>query len=233
MAVLGLRFCARAFSSCGKRGPLFIAVRGLSLSRPLLLRSTGSRRAGSVIVAHGPSCSVACGIFPDQGSNLCPLHWQAASQPLRHQGSPYGELLIGISDQWFEHLDKEKFLEKYMLTKTDWKRKLLYIILNNLQTPRFNLILLASSSKIGIIPAMNKFAVNRANKYSNICWIDWGKKGNTWLILWEEHNLDTNTWREHEWEIHENMNEISFSNSIEQPWKDLCIFEMCTNIHRR
>ena len=29
LAVLGLRFCARAFSSCGKRGPLFIAVRGL------------------------------------------------------------------------------------------------------------------------------------------------------------------------------------------------------------
>ena len=26
--MLGLRFCARAFSSCGKRGPLFIAVRG-------------------------------------------------------------------------------------------------------------------------------------------------------------------------------------------------------------
>ena len=28
MAVLGLCFCARAFSTCGKRGPLFIAVRG-------------------------------------------------------------------------------------------------------------------------------------------------------------------------------------------------------------
>ena len=28
MAVLSLRFCARAFSSCGERGPLFIAVRG-------------------------------------------------------------------------------------------------------------------------------------------------------------------------------------------------------------
>ena len=28
MAVLGLRFCARAFSSCSERGPLFIAVRG-------------------------------------------------------------------------------------------------------------------------------------------------------------------------------------------------------------
>ena len=61
---------------------------GLSLSRPLLLQSAGSRRAGSVVVAHRPSCSVACGIFLDQGSNLCPLHWQADSQPLRHQGSP-------------------------------------------------------------------------------------------------------------------------------------------------
>ena len=61
---------------------------GLSLLRPLLLQSTGSRRAGSVVVAHGPSYSAACGIFPDQGSNPCPLHWQADSQPLYHQGSP-------------------------------------------------------------------------------------------------------------------------------------------------
>ena len=28
LAVFGLRFCARAFSSCGERGPLFIAVHG-------------------------------------------------------------------------------------------------------------------------------------------------------------------------------------------------------------
>ena len=28
MAVVGLRFCGRAFPSGGKRGPLFIAVRG-------------------------------------------------------------------------------------------------------------------------------------------------------------------------------------------------------------
>ena len=28
LAVLGLRFCARAFSSCSERGPLFIAVGG-------------------------------------------------------------------------------------------------------------------------------------------------------------------------------------------------------------
>ena len=40
MAVLGLRFCARAFSSCGKRGPLFIAV-----CRPLTI-------AASLVVEH-------------------------------------------------------------------------------------------------------------------------------------------------------------------------------------
>ena len=69
---------------------------GLSLSRPFLLRSTGSRHAGSVIVAHGLSCSAACGIFPDQGSNPCPLHWQADSQPLRHQGSPSERFLFCV-----------------------------------------------------------------------------------------------------------------------------------------
>ena len=46
---------------------------GLSPSRPLL-RSTGSRHAGPVAMAHGPSHSVARGILPDQGPNLCPLH---------------------------------------------------------------------------------------------------------------------------------------------------------------
>ena len=40
MAVLGLRFCARTFSSCGKWGPLFIAVRG-----PLTI-------AASLVVEH-------------------------------------------------------------------------------------------------------------------------------------------------------------------------------------
>ena len=37
MAVLGLRFCARALSSCGKRGPPLIAVRGpLTISASLV-----------------------------------------------------------------------------------------------------------------------------------------------------------------------------------------------------
>ena len=74
---------------------------GLSLSQPLLLRSTGSRRAGSVIVAHGPSCSAACGIFPNQGLNPYPLHWQADSQPLRHQGSPGSLILKALTGSMF------------------------------------------------------------------------------------------------------------------------------------
>ena len=47
----------------------------------------------SVVAAHGLSrgvglgCSKACAIFPDQGSNRCPLHWQADSYPPCHQGS--------------------------------------------------------------------------------------------------------------------------------------------------
>ena len=66
---------------------------GLSLSRPFVAEH-GSRCAGSVVVAHGPSSSAACGILPDQGSNPRPLHRQADSQPLRHQGSPTGMFII-------------------------------------------------------------------------------------------------------------------------------------------
>ena len=41
----------------------------------------------SVVVALRLSCSVACGILLDQGSNPWFLHWQVDSYPLHHQGS--------------------------------------------------------------------------------------------------------------------------------------------------
>ena len=96
MTVLSLRFCARAFSSCGKWGPLLIAVRGpLTIAAsPAAEHRLQTRRLS--IVAHGPSHSAARGIFPDQGSNPCPLHWQAFSQPLRHQGSPIFSFLRNL-----------------------------------------------------------------------------------------------------------------------------------------
>ena len=34
---------------------------------------------GSVAVVRGFSCPTTCGIFMDQGSTLCPLHWQVDS----------------------------------------------------------------------------------------------------------------------------------------------------------
>ena len=73
---------------------------GFSVQKLLLLRSTGSRAhklsssaprlqsTGSIVVAQEFSCFAACGTFPDQGSNLCPLLWQVGSSSLSHQGSP-------------------------------------------------------------------------------------------------------------------------------------------------
>ena len=75
---------------------VFIAARGLSLVRAsggysllvvhgLLISAASSCREqalgtrASVVGAHRLSCPPACGIFLDQGSNPCPLHWQADS----------------------------------------------------------------------------------------------------------------------------------------------------------
>ena len=35
-----------------------------------------------VVVVHRLSCPMACGIFLEQGSSPCPLHWQGDSKPL-------------------------------------------------------------------------------------------------------------------------------------------------------
>ena len=82
LAVLGLRCCTRARGLslvAASEGYSLLRCAGFSLCWLLLLWSTGSRHVGSVVVAHGLSCSAACGIFPDQGLNPCPLHWQADS----------------------------------------------------------------------------------------------------------------------------------------------------------
>ena len=68
---------------------------GLSLSRPLLLWSTGSRRAGSAVVAHGPSCSAACGIFPDQARTRVPC---ICRQILNHCATREAHFLSFLTD---------------------------------------------------------------------------------------------------------------------------------------
>ena len=67
-----------------------LQVHGLRVTAPWL------QSTSSVVVAHGISCSVASGIFLDQVSNLCLLHWQADSLPLSHQVSPAHRILIGV-----------------------------------------------------------------------------------------------------------------------------------------
>ena len=54
-------------------------------------------------MAHRLSCIVARGIFPDQGLNLCLLHWQMDSLPLSHQGSLW--LDINIVNNTFNFLE--------------------------------------------------------------------------------------------------------------------------------
>ena len=66
---------------------LVVANKRYSLVVKGELQSMSSKCAGSVVVVHGLSCSEACGIFPDQGLNLCLLHWQGGPLPLSQQGS--------------------------------------------------------------------------------------------------------------------------------------------------
>ena len=58
MAVLGLRFCTRAFPSCGKWGPLFIVVHG-----PLTI-------AASLVAEH----RLQARRLSSRGSRAQPLH---------------------------------------------------------------------------------------------------------------------------------------------------------------
>ena len=87
LAVLGLHCRTWAFSSCRERGLLFIALHWLLIA---LISCCGKQALGtqaSVVVIHGLLLPWACGIFPDQESNPCPLPWQVDSYALYHQGS--------------------------------------------------------------------------------------------------------------------------------------------------
>ena len=101
LAVLGLPCCAWTFSGCGEWGLLFVAVcgllivvaslvveHGLQARRLQQLQHVGSvvvahglQSAGSGVVVHGVSCSVACGIFLTRARTRVPC---IARQILNH-----------------------------------------------------------------------------------------------------------------------------------------------------
>lgn len=67
-----------------------VAGRGYSLAGFLMrwfLLSWSKVFRAQYLWQQGLSCPAACGMFLDQGSNPCPLDWQADSA-LDHQGSP-------------------------------------------------------------------------------------------------------------------------------------------------
>ena len=87
----------QAFSGCGEHRLPPVAVGGRLTAAASLVAEHGLQSTGSVAVVHGLSCSETCGIFPDQGSNLCPLHWQVDSYPLYHQGESESESEVAQS----------------------------------------------------------------------------------------------------------------------------------------
>ena len=91
---LGLCCFARVFSSCRKKQGLLCCspqashCSGFSGCGAQALGEQASVVAAQGSVAHQLTYSTAYGIFPARGLNLCPLHRQAGSYPLCHQGSP-------------------------------------------------------------------------------------------------------------------------------------------------
>ena len=66
------------FSSCGAQAShavaSLVAGHGLQGTQALVVTAPGLKSTEAVVVAHRLCCSVACGIFLDQGLNPCLLH---------------------------------------------------------------------------------------------------------------------------------------------------------------
>ena len=101
MAVFGLHCCMRLSSGkqratlcCSVQASLVDGGQGLGLEDRL--KSSEVAACGLSSCAARLSCSEECGIFPDQGLNLCPMHWRAGSYPLHHQRSPVLFFMMGL-----------------------------------------------------------------------------------------------------------------------------------------
>ena len=78
LTLLGLQYCVDF--------PIVAASGGYSSCSTQASHCGGCSHCGAwlIAVAHRLDCSTACGIFPDQGLNLCLLHWQENSLLLSH-----------------------------------------------------------------------------------------------------------------------------------------------------
>ena len=88
LAVLGLHCCVGFSLAVESEGYSLVAVCRLLFTVTSFVAEHRLQGTGSVVVVYGVSCSVAYGIFPDQGLNLCLLHWQVDSYPLCPRKNP-------------------------------------------------------------------------------------------------------------------------------------------------
>ena len=101
LAVLGLRFCVRAFSSCGKRGPLFIPVRGpLTVAASLVAEHRLQMRRLS---SCGSWAQLLCGMWDLPRPGLEPVSPALAGR--FSTTAPPGKPLMKVFDElvsWYE-----------------------------------------------------------------------------------------------------------------------------------
>ena len=132
MAVLGLRFCARAFSSCGKRRPLFIAVRGcLTITASLVVEH---RLQTHRLSNCGSRAQLLCGIWDLPRPGLEPMSPALAGRfsTTAPPGKPWNKIFFtisGIEMTWdispllykfiFPHILESR---QYVITSVNWKR---------------------------------------------------------------------------------------------------------------
>ena len=116
LTLLGVCCCMGFFSSysvwasrCGG----FSCCEGQAVGH-MGFSSCGSKALEYSLNSYRLNCSAACGIFPDQGSNSCLLHWQAGSLLLSHPGSP----VVFFFNDAFSILDKKFILLCRVLVAT-------------------------------------------------------------------------------------------------------------------
>ena len=86
------------------------------------------QHADSVVVTHRLSCSTKCEIFPDQGSNLCPLYGQVDSIPPGK--SKLSDCITELDKNLQNPNEKIEFIK--LLTKEQDQQELIHVGLNQL-----------------------------------------------------------------------------------------------------
>ena len=88
---------------------VWLGSAGFCWRRLLLLPSRDSRGHRLSSCGSQDQLLLVCGIFLDQGSHPCPVHWREDSYPLDHQGSPVGVLYV-LRDYFCDMSCKKNFL---------------------------------------------------------------------------------------------------------------------------